>query len=70
MIIFVGLLYYLDKKGYIVITEKVKNQLDKKWEDTKQQGKGVVKDGVKSAFKKGGQIVDEALEEYKQEKKD
>ena len=78
-ILFIGLLYYLDRQGYIVITDKIKEKIDaltdstqkkidQKSTEVKEHLKQKTKDELKSALKKGNELVDEAWDEVNEER--
>ena len=64
-LLFIGFLYYLDKEGYIVITNKTKIKIDKEWGKIKQEGRNVVKHSMRSALIKGQELINETWEEAK-----
>ena len=68
-LLFIALLYYLNKEGYIIITDKTKKKIDQKLENVKGQGKRLAKKGVKSALEKGNELINETWQEYKEENK-
>ncbi len=67
-LLFIALLYYLNKEGYIAITDKAKKKIDQELDDAKEHGKNLAKKGMKSALEKGSELIDETWEEYKEEK--